>query len=201
MNFEQLVFDYRLRRSYTGDPDRRALDMWQLRVSEQEFERDEEVLTRVAEVTSYGFDPYLARLLGEHPWEVADAHTGDTAKYFNTLFTLEGEPTEALLEVDFATYPSSALVLDEIWVAPERRGLGLARLAAAEAILTLSRAYDFVACYPAHDRDEDEGSTITQNGLRRLVESLGFVSFEEGLWVADVDLLSTLDKLEAARLR
>ncbi len=205
---DDLVFTHELRRHGGGEPDQVALEQWVTRahrlphVDLNAPDTGDELAgaETVAEAICYGLDPMLAAMLDVNPFVAADAHSGDAQTYYTALFKPDGEPRDELCEAT-ELWPSSALALHRVWVAPGLRGRGLAGVIASEALLTLARAYAVCACYPAADRDDIAGGAITQAGLERLVARWGFTPLHEGVWICDLALADPLERLAAARTR
>ena len=165
---DELVFTHELRRHGGGEPDQVALEEWVTRAHRlprgdldtpdtgDELDRAE----TVAEALCFGLDPTLAAMLGINPFDAADAHSGDAHTYYTALFEPDGDPRDELCE-GTELWPSSALALHRVWVAPAWRGHGLAGVIAGEALLTLGRAYAVCACHPAPDRDDIDSGAIT----------------------------------------
>lgn len=80
---ELLQIRYSLERVMSGEPDDNQLDVWWVELRRGTLEGDEDIARdEIANATLYGMDPYRNSLLGEAPFDVADAYSADTAYYY-----------------------------------------------------------------------------------------------------------------------
>lgn len=200
--------EYAMERRPWADPDLDQLDVWEVRLDTGSYaaDRDDEdgaVWTTVACATLFGMDPDRQALLGHLPLDVADAHSSDTAYYYEHLFDDDGQLLPDAAE-QFEWPHSRALFLHDVHVAEEHRRQGFASLLAADAILTLAPHGTAVFAHPGPTNHYPDGAGDVQR-LRhqarntRFLGRLGFVPFRDHLWTLDLSAGTAAETL--ARLR
>jgi hypothetical protein len=203
-----LRIEYRLVRRLWADPDQDQLDVWDVRLETGSFTDEDEdesgvAWSNVARATLFGMDPDRQTLLGQMPFDVADAHSGDAAYYYEHVFDVDGEllPDAA---GQFEWQQGRALFLHDVRVAGDQHRRGFASLLVADAILTLAPHGTAVFAHPGPtDLDADDTDDIRhlRHQIRntRFLAGLGFIPFRDQLWTLD---LSTGDAAETlARVR
>lgn len=197
-----LAYHYRLRRLHVGEPDDVALDQWVVTLERmQPSDDDAEVVEdEIGRARLYTLDIDFAKGAGQHPFDVADAHSADLDYYYEHLFDADGRPQEDFQDAVEA-YVHSVLILHHVEMSPEHREQGLGRRLAAEAVLTLSRGAAAVIASPApygglEDSDQ-RFRDITK--ATRFLAPLGFEPFRDGLWLLDPALEQPLSALRAVR--
>ena len=90
MSIEELLqIEYGLVRRPWTEPDLDQFDVWQVRLQVGSFRSDEDnepSWDTVAQAWLYGMDPDRNVLVGQRPFDVADAHSADAASYFEYVF-------------------------------------------------------------------------------------------------------------------
>ena len=205
-----LRIKYGLARRLWADPDQDQLDVWEVRLEVGSFtkEHDDEdgvVWTAAARATLFGIDPERQALLGQLPLDVADAHSGDAAYYYEHVFDTGGQLLPDAAE-QFEWQQGRALFLHDVHVAEQHRRQGFASLLAADAILTLAPHGTAVFAHPGPtDLNADVDDVVRhlrhQTRNTRFLARLGFVPFRDQLWTLDLsagDAAETLAELRRA---
>jgi GNAT superfamily N-acetyltransferase len=215
--------DYRLERVLWGGPDEDLLDVWHGTLalgsppsefdddpgpaevaSESDDEADDEPRWhKVATCELFGFDVDRCRLLGEHPFHVADAHSAEMAYYYEHVFAPEGDVLADVAEL-FVWPPSRVLFVHDVRVAPLRRRHGYASLLLADALLGLAPLGTAVLAHPGPtDVDLDGIDPVarlrSETANTRLLAALGFAPFRDRLWALDLATEPALQALGAIR--
>lgn len=180
-----------LRRPWT-EPDLDQLDVWQVRLQVGSFrsdEDDEPSWDTVAQAWLYGMDPDRNVLVGEQPFDVADAHSTDAAAYFEYVFDPGGAFRDDVDE-QYAWRIGRALFLHDVQVHQAQRRQGRASLLVADAILTLASAGTAVFAHPGPtnlDPEHEEMARLRhETANTRFLAHLGFVPFRDRLWTLDL---------------
>ena len=94
---------------------------------------------------------------------------------------------------------SRVLVLDRVWIRPERRGRGLGPIIAAAVVDRLGRACELAACYPAPFEEGAQGPTrdASIEALGRIWAQVGFRAWGDGVWIIDLSQHDTRAALAA----
>ncbi len=203
-----LRIEYALARRPWADPDLDQLDVWDVRIATGSYaeDRDNEdgaVWTTVAHATLFGMDPERQALLGQLPYDVADAHSSDTAYYYEHVFDADGRLLPEAAE-QFEWHHGRALFLHDVHVAEEHRRQGFASLLAADAILTLAPHSTAVFAHPGPtdlnpDGDDDVRHLRHQTRNTRFLARLGFVPFRNHLWTLDLSAGTAAETLAQLR--
>jgi hypothetical protein len=158
----------------------------------------------VAQARLYGMAPDRNVLVGEQPFDVADAHSSDAAYYFEHVFDPSGD---VLDDVDdqFEWMTGRALFLHDVQVPRARRRRGHASLLVADAILTLATAGTAVFAHPGPTDlppDGDEvGRLRDETANTRFLAHLGFEPFRDRLWTLDLSVQAGVEALGRIRRR
>jgi hypothetical protein len=144
---ELLRIDYNLERVLTGEPDDNQLDVWAAALTRGTFRDDDTTWQEAATATLYGLDPQRNTLLGESPFDVADAYSADAAYYYEHVFEASGELL-ADVQDEFEWVDARALFLHDVQVPGPLRRRGYGSLLAADAILTLAPHGTAVFAHP-----------------------------------------------------
>lgn len=201
---ELLKIAYNLERGLSGEPDDNQLDVWAVALRRGTFVGDEDITWReVATATLYGMDPDRNALLGEAPFDVADAYSADTAYYFEHVFEAGGDLLADVRD-EFEWVEGGALFLHDVQVPPPLRRRGYGSLLAADAILTLATHGTAVFAHPGptdlqSEDPEDVRRLRSETENTRFLAALGFVPFRDRLWALDLSAGEALDSL--ARIR
>ena len=191
-----LRIEYGLARQLWANPDEDQLDVWDVTLETGSFiadlddDEDGAVWTAVARATLFGMDPERQALIGQLPFDVADAHSADAAYYYEHVFDAGGQLLPDAAE-QFEWQQGRALFLHDVHVAEEHRRQGFASLLAADAILTLAPHGTAVFAHPGPtDLDPDEDDDVQrlrhQTLNTRFLARLGFVPFQHQLWTLDL---------------
>lgn len=157
----------------------------------------------VATATLYGMDPHRNALLGESPFDVADAYSADTAYYYEHVFEASGELLADVRD-EFEWVEGRALFLHDVQVPGPLRRRGYGSLLAADAILTLAPHGTAVFAHPGptdlqSDDPEDVRRLRFETENTRFLAALGFTPFRDRLWALDLSAGDAIDTL--ARIR
>jgi GNAT superfamily N-acetyltransferase len=200
---ELLHIRYSLERALSGEPDDSQLDVWWAMLRRGVTGTDDITWVEIGMATLYGLDPYRNSLVGESPFDVADAHSADVAHYYEHVFDARGELLADVVEL-FEWPPNCALFLDDVRVDPEFRRRGYGSLLVADALLTLATHGTAVFAHPGPtdlgSGSEDEVSRLrseTQN--TRFLGALGFAPFRDRLWTLDLATEAAIERLAAIR--
>jgi len=190
-----LRIEYGLARRLWANPDEDQLDVWDVRLEAGSFTADPDdedgaVWAVVARATLFGMDPERQALLGQLPFDVADAHSADAAYYYEHVFDAGGHLLPDAAE-QFEWQHGRVLFLHDVHVAEQHRRQGFASLLAADAILTLAPHGTAVFAHPGptdlNPDDEDEIQHLRhQTRNTRFLARLGFVPFRHQLWTLDL---------------
>jgi len=205
-----LRIEYGMARRLWSNPDEDQLDVWEVRLETGSFtadldDEDGVVWTALARATLFGMDPERHALLGQLPFDVADAHSGDAAYYYEHVFDTGGRLLPDAAE-QFEWHSNRALFLHDVHVPGEHRRQGFASLLAADAILTLAPHGTAVFAHPGPtdlhaDDDDDIRHLRHQTHNTRFLARLGFVPLRHQLWTLDLsagDAAETLAELRRA---
>lgn len=148
-------------------------------------------------------DPDRNALLGEAPFDVADAYSADTAYYYEHVFEAAGD-LRADVRGEFEWVEGRALFLHDVQVPQPLRRRGYGSLLTADAILTLAPHRTAVFAHPGptdlHSEDpEDVHRLRAEAENTRFLAALGFVPFRDRFWVLDLSAGEAMDSL--ARIR
>ena len=200
--------EYAMARRPWADPDQDQLDVWEVRLASGSFTDDDDgeggvIWTPVAHATLFGMDPERQALLGQRPFDVADAHSSDAAYYYEHVFNGHGQLLPDAAE-QFEWPQGRALFLHDVHVAGEHRRKGFASLLAADAILTLAPHGTAVFAHPGptdHHPDGDDDVRYLRHQTRntRFLGRLGFVPFRNHLWTLDLSAGTALETLAQLR--
>ena len=135
--------------------------------------------------------------------ELADVASG-------TWIDVEPRPDAPPLSADLGDASGRTghiLLLDRVWLDPDRRGRGLGPIVAAAAIARLGRGCHLAACFPApfegaSGQPDDQARAV--EALGRVWSKVGFRHWRDGVWMLDLstdDMQATLAELVAARSR
>ena len=189
---ELLQIEYRLERVLSGEPDDNQLDVWWvgLRRGTVVDSQKDVAWEEIANATLYGMDPFRNSLVGEAPFDVADAYSADTAYYFEHVFGPAGDLLPDVRE-EFEWVEGRALFLHDVQVPQPLRRRGYGRLLAADAILTLAPHGTAVFAHPGPtDLDSEDPEDVrrlrSETENTRFLAALGFVPFRDRLWVLDL---------------
>ena len=188
---ELLKIQYRLERVPTGEPDDNQLDVWWAELRRGTLVGEDAIAwEEIATATLYGMDPYRNSLVGESPFDVADAYSADTAYYYEHVFEAGGDLLADVQE-EFEWVQGRALFLHDVQVPQPLRRRGYGRLLAADAILTLAPHGTAVFAHPGPtDLDSEDPEDVrrlrSETENTRFLAALGFVPFRDRLWVLDL---------------
>ena len=202
---ELLKIVYHLERVLSGEPDDNQLDVWAVALRRGTRAGGEDITWReVAAATLYGMDPDRNALLGERPFDVADAYSADTAYYYEHVFDVDGDLLRDAREA-FEWVEGRALFLHDVQVPRPLRRRGYGSLLAADAILTLASHGTAVFAHPGptdlqSEDPEDVRRFRSETENTRFLGALGFVPFRDRLWVLDLSTRDALDTLARIRL-
>lgn len=206
MSDELLRIEYGLDRLLWQDPDQNQLDVWE--VALQIGELDDQAETGVgwqpiARAVLYGIDIDRCLLVGESPFEIADAHSADVAYYYEHVLDVSGEFQPDVVD-EFEWPPSRALFLHDVNVDTGLRRKGYASLLVADAILTLGTHGTAVFAHPGPTDfasiDEDDAARVrSETENTRFLASLGFRPFRDRLWLLDLAMEDAAETLGAIR--
>ena len=190
-----LRIEYGLARRLWADPDQDQFDVWDVRLETGSYTEDLDgedgaVWTGVAQPTLFGMDPERHAAVGQLPFEVADAHSGDAAHYYEHVFDIDGRILPDA-EEQFEWKQGRALFLHDVHVAEDHRRQGLASLLVADAILTLAPHGTAVFAHPGptdvhSDGGDDDRRLRSQARNTRFLARLGFLPFRNHLWTLDL---------------
>lgn len=206
--------EYGLQRRPWADPDLDQLDVWEASLDVGTFASGDDdgvdeggvAWTTVGRATLIGLDPHRHVLLGQRPFEVADAHSADTAFYYEHVFDVDGEYLADVRE-QFEFLAGPALFLHDVKVPSNQRRSGYASLLAADAILTLAAHGTAVIAHPGvtdldpDDADDADRRLRDETRNTRFLAALGFVPFRDQLWTLDLSAGHGTDVLAAIRRR
>lgn len=96
---ELLQIRYSLERALSGEPDDSQLDVWWTMLRRGVASTDDMTWVEIGMATLYGMDPYRNSLVGESPFDVADAHSADVAYYYQHVFNARGELLADVVEL------------------------------------------------------------------------------------------------------
>lgn len=185
-----LRVQYRLERTMWSEPDEDQLDHWQVFLEDgTEADLDEDTGWQMAGIGSlYLLDPERSASVGQHPFDVADAHSADVEYYYSMIFDRQGHMNEEA-RAEFEWVTDRALILDDVRVPEALRRQGLGSLLAAESILTLAPHGTAVFAHPgptvlATDNETERIRAETAN--TRFLAHLGFRPFHRQMWSLDV---------------
>lgn len=137
------------------------------------------------------------------PVAVADAHSADTAYYYEHVFNVGGNLLSDV-EDQFEWPSGRALFLHDVQVPEHLRRRGYGSLLVADAILTL--ASDGTTVFPHQGpigRDVGESHDVarlrSETENTRFLSSLGFVPFRDHLWVLDLATMAGNEALSTIR--
>lgn len=196
---------YHLERVPSGEPDDNQLDVWDAALRRGRRAGGEDIAWQeVATATLYGMDPVRNALLGERPFDVADAYSADTAYYYEHVFDVDGDLLRDVREA-FEWVEGRALFLHDVQVPRPLRRRGYGSLLAADAILTLAPHGTAVFAHPGptdlqSEDPEHVGRFRSETENTRFLAALGFVPFRDRLWVLDLSTRDALDTLARIRL-
>ena len=201
---ELLKIVYNLERVPAGEPDDNQLDVWAVALRRGTLAANEDITWQeFATATLYGMDPHRNALLGEAPFDVADAYSADTAYYYEHVFDAGGD---LLIDVrdEFEWVEGRALFLHDVQVRRPLRRRGYGSLLAADAILTLAPHGTAVFAHPGptdlQSEDPDDVRRLrSETGNTRFLAALGFAPFRDRLWALDLSAGEAIDTL--ARIR
>jgi len=202
---ELLKIVYHLERVPSGEPDDNQLDVWAVALRRGRRAGGEDITWReVVAATLYGMDPDRNALLGERPFDVADAYSADTAYYYEHVFDVDGDLLRDVREA-FEWVEGRALFLHDVQVPRPLRRRGYGSLLAADAILTLASHGTAVFAHPGptglqSEDPEDVRRFRSETENTRFLAALGFVPFRDRLWVLDLSTRDALDTLARIRL-
>ena len=197
---ELLKIVYNLERVPSGEPDDNQLDVWAVALRRGTLAGDQDITWQeVATATLYGMDPHRNALLGESPFDVADAYSSDTAYYFEHVFDAGGELLADVCD-EFEWVEGRALFLHDVQVPRPLRRRGYGSLLAADAILTLAPHGTAVFAHPGPtDRQSDDPDDVrrfrSETENTRFLAALGFVPFRDRLWALDLSAGEAIDTL------
>ena len=84
--------EYHLERVLSGEPDDNQLDVWWAELRRGTLVGEDEVAWKeFVNAILYRMDPYRSSLVGEAPFDVADAYSADTAYYYEHVFDVGGD--------------------------------------------------------------------------------------------------------------
>ncbi|CAN5742249.1 hypothetical protein BH23ACT4_BH23ACT4_05000 [soil metagenome] len=84
--------EYHLERVLSGEPDDNQLDVWWEELRRGTLVGEDEIAWKeIAKEILYGMDPYRSSLVGEVPFDVADAYSADTDYYYEHVFDVGGD--------------------------------------------------------------------------------------------------------------
>jgi len=202
---ELLRITHRLERVLSGEPDDNQLDVWLVHlergdVDESEMDTKWEV---AGSAVLYGMDPYRNQLLGERPFDVADAYSTDAAYYFEHVFEVDGDLLPDVRE-HFEWPEGRALFLHDVQVDEPLRRRGYASLLVADAIFTLAGHGTAVFAHPGPTdlgpgNEDDVVRVRTETVNTRFLGALGFVPFRDRLWALDLARAEVVDTLARVR--
>ena len=195
---------YNLERVLSGEPDDNQLDVWAVTLRRGTLIGDEDMTWHeVATATLYGLDPHRNALLGESPFDVADACSADTAYYYEHVFGAGGDLLADVRE-QFEWVEGRALFLHDVQVPQPLRRRGYGSLLAADAILTLAPHGTVVFAHPGptdieSEDPEDLRRVRSETENTRFLAALGFVPFRDRLWTLDLSAGEGVETLARAR--
>ena len=201
---ELLKIVYNLERVVSGEPDDNQLDVWAAAFRRGTLGGNEDVTWEgIGTATLYGMDPYRNSLVGESPFEVADAYSADTAYYYEHVFEASGDLLADVRD-EFEWVEGRALFLHDVQVSRPLRRRGYGSLLAADAILTLAPHGTAVFAHPGptdlQSEDPDDVRRLrSETGNTRFLAALGFAPFRDRLWALDLSAGQAIDTL--ARIR
>jgi GNAT superfamily N-acetyltransferase len=195
---------YRLERVLTGEPDDSQLDVWWALLRRGTLVGEEDIAwEEIGAATLYGMHPDRNLLVGESPFDVADAYSADTAYYYEHVFDAAGDLLPDVEEA-FEWAGGRALFLHDVRVPRPLRRRGYGSLLAADAILTLAPHGTAVFAHPGPtdlqtEDPEDVRQLRSETENTRFLAALGFVPFRDRLWALDLSAGEAMDTL--ARIR
>ena len=201
---ELLKVVYNLERGLFGEPDDNHLDVWAVALRRGSLVGDEDITWQeVGTATLYGMDPHRHALLGEAPFDVADAYSADTAYYYEHVFDAGGELLADVRD-EFEYLEGRVLFLHDVQVSRPLRRRGYGSLLAADAILTLAPHGTAVFAHPGptdlqSEDPEDVRRLRSETENTRFLAALGFMPFRDRLWALDLSAGEATDTL--ARIR
>lgn len=196
MHNEFLRIEYGMERLLWQGPDQNQLDVWKLSLQRGDLgdldDLDEDAgvpWQQIAQAVFYGIDVDRCTLLGERPFEVAEAHSAEATYYYEQVLEVSGACRDDF-EAELTWRPSRVLFLHDVHVDPDRRRRGYASLLVADAILTLAVLGTAVLAHPGPtdlDPADDELSRLrSETANTRFLASLGFRPFRDRMWLIDV---------------
>ena len=143
---------------------------------------------------------------GDNRWEAADAESGDLESIASTVLDPRtGKYTDAFDEA-IECPAGDLLILDRVVLDKPWRGFGLGPVFAAEAIRRLSGGCCAVAAEPNMAEWPDDREKVSeayrQQARRKIAalwESIGFTSFQNGVYLLDPALREPADRLAQRR--
>jgi GNAT superfamily N-acetyltransferase len=178
-----IFLDYRLTETIApgADPDFRHVERWHVSIFPVETREPEE-----RQAIGYAQLIILNLTPGVGVADLADRTTGEWVEFI-TKPTSGPDRTEPPRAAS-GGIGNNILILDRLWLEPAWRGRGLGPIAAAAAILRLSRGCRLVACYPApFDRIEDPERRIRSiEALGAIWADVGFKLWDDGVWMLDL---------------
>lgn len=145
----------------------------------------------VAKLDIYALTFNRAAATGRSFFDIADEYDADLVNVVTDVF--DGYDVVADVAADLDVGVDSFLVINRAWVAPEFRGAGLGRMAAALAVKLLG-TFDVVLLEPcptertdgAAGRPDDDYLVKARPALIATWESLGFFPLTERVWAVDL---------------
>ncbi|MFD3480500.1 hypothetical protein [Streptomyces sp. NPDC058695] len=160
---------------------------------------DQEALDSVEDIAVGRMSFVRVRMFGsDYPFEAMDSYTGDVAGIGEVVLDVAAgewsEAFEAVLE-----HPvGDLLIMDRVVLEPAWRGFGLGPVLAGSAIRRLSEGCVAAVCEPAsadgRELSEAEHREASVK-LGRVWETVGFVTFQDGVHVLDCHLQRPQDLL------
>jgi hypothetical protein len=130
--------------------------------------------------------------------DLADVASGDWVDVISPVVIPGDDAVGVARDDDPELTETSVLVLDRLWIEPERRGNGLGPIVAAYAMLRLGRGCRLAACYPAPFEDAQLGADRDRSieALGRVWAKVGFTPWNNGVWMLDLHTTDLRDALE-----
>lgn len=133
-----LGISYRLDRVLSGEPDDEQLDVWRVGLRRSEVTGENEgAWDEIASATFFGMDPGRNLMVGESPFDVADAYSADAAYYYERVFDLDGDLLPDVQQ-EVAWRVDRALFLHDVQVPVPLRRRGYGSLLVSDGVLTLA---------------------------------------------------------------
>jgi hypothetical protein len=181
----QLALRFEAQQSLSGfsDPYSRLVQHWG--VTAVSYDEQDEIAERVgtARITIVSVGS------GYSPIELLDEWSQDLVDIGEALFDADGEYVPELQEQTVGALLGDLLILDRAWVHPCFRGHQLGPLIAGLSILFLGRGCALAACTPAPTEGDLDGIARDRAvaALGRTWATIGFESFQKGVWVLDME--------------